>query len=307
MKTELRGICLNTTQLECFLEVSNSLNFSRAAERLRITQPAVSHQIQTLEDELGVKLFHRTSKRVRLTQEGHAFLPYAADILRLSGLSKARMRAYRQFLPVRFGIGCRNVAELRLLKPALEQLRKEKPEVHPDLRFIPFDSLENLLEEGEVQMMFSFQEAAPKKAKYWELVKCPVMCMCSPSHPLAKEERLTLRQLKEVGAIAVCRPPICPPSLFALQGEILASCGPENAFFCDSQAVTDTLVSAGYTFALVAQVPGTGLSGMRYIPVPEIPALSFGAVHLPGERSPILRSLLQSLQAQFSREDGQEP
>ena len=51
---------LNTTQLECFLAVANCLNFSRAAEQLRLTQPAVSHQISTLEDELGVKLFKRT-------------------------------------------------------------------------------------------------------------------------------------------------------------------------------------------------------------------------------------------------------
>ena len=49
--------CLNTTQLECFLSVANFLNFSRAAEQLRITQPAVSHQISSLEDELGAKLF----------------------------------------------------------------------------------------------------------------------------------------------------------------------------------------------------------------------------------------------------------
>ena len=62
---------MNTTQLECFLAVANCLNFSRAAEQLRLTQPAVSHQISTLEDELGVKLFKRTSKSVRLTQEGY--------------------------------------------------------------------------------------------------------------------------------------------------------------------------------------------------------------------------------------------
>ena len=61
---------MNTTQLECFVEVANYLNFSKAAQQLRLSQPAVSHQINTLEDELGVKLFHRTSKSVRLTQEG---------------------------------------------------------------------------------------------------------------------------------------------------------------------------------------------------------------------------------------------
>ena len=52
---------MNTVQLECFLAVAEYLNFSRAAESLKITQPAVSHQITSLEDELGARLFIRTS------------------------------------------------------------------------------------------------------------------------------------------------------------------------------------------------------------------------------------------------------
>ena len=88
---------MNTTQLECFMAVSNYLNFSRAAEHLRITQPAVSHQINTLEDELGVKLFYRTSKRVRLTQAGHLFSQYAQEILSLSSMSKARLKESRGY------------------------------------------------------------------------------------------------------------------------------------------------------------------------------------------------------------------
>lgn len=83
---------MNTTQLECFMEVANFLNFSRAAEHLRITQPAVSHQINTLEDELGVKLFLRSSKNVRLTPEGSQFMHYAGEILKLTQLSKSRMK-----------------------------------------------------------------------------------------------------------------------------------------------------------------------------------------------------------------------
>ena len=80
---------MNISQVLDVLAVAKYQNFSRAAEQLRITQPAVSHQINTLEDELGVKLFHRTSKSVRLTQEGFLFLQYAGEILKLSALSKA--------------------------------------------------------------------------------------------------------------------------------------------------------------------------------------------------------------------------
>ena len=60
---------MNTTQLECFVAVAEHLNFSRASEELKMTQPAVSHQIRTLEEELGVKLFMRTSKNVSLTSD----------------------------------------------------------------------------------------------------------------------------------------------------------------------------------------------------------------------------------------------
>ena len=75
------------------------MNFSRAAEQLRLTQPAVSHQINSLEDELGAKLFERTSKAVRLTQAGYLFFQYAGDILKLAGMSKARVKEALEQLP----------------------------------------------------------------------------------------------------------------------------------------------------------------------------------------------------------------
>ena len=53
---------MNTIQLECFLAVGRHLNFSKAAEEIKISQPAVSHQIRSLEEELGVKLFSVPAK-----------------------------------------------------------------------------------------------------------------------------------------------------------------------------------------------------------------------------------------------------
>ena len=54
---------MNTVQLECFVTVAEYLNFSKASQVLKITQPAVTHQIQALEKELGTKLFLRTARR----------------------------------------------------------------------------------------------------------------------------------------------------------------------------------------------------------------------------------------------------
>lgn len=285
---------MNTTQLECFMAVANFLNFSRAAEYLRITQPAVSHQINTLEDELGVKLFHRTSKSVRLTQEGFQFTQYAGEILKLSNLSKARMKESSQ-APARLKIGCRNAAELRMLRPALRRLRLEQPELLPVLRLIPFDSLENLLAEGDVHLIFSFRESAPQKARYQELARCPVVCICGEDHPLAAREQVTLAELRQAGRIAVCRPPICPQALFAHQSQAVGERATDQVLFCDHQETMTTLVETGYAFAVTVDFPHARLPGLRHIPIPECRPLSFGAVYLPGEATPDLRRFLELL------------
>ena len=286
---------MNTTQLECFMAVANFLNFSRAAQQLRITQPAVSHQIITLEDELGVKLFHRTSKSVRLTQEGFQFTQYAGEILKLTDLSRARMKEARERAPQRLVVGCRNTGELHLLIPALEQLGREEPGLLPVLRLIPTDSLENLLAEGEIHLMFAFSGSVPKRAKYRELWRCPVCCACAPNHPLAGEGPVTMEQLQKGGRIAVCRPPVCPNAVFAVQSQALGSRPTGEILFCDNQEVLFTLVEAGYAFGVTADVPGARTPGLCLRPVAGTEPLSFGVLTLPGQKNSGVRRLVELL------------
>ena len=287
---------MNTTQLQCFLAVANYLNFSRAAEYLRITQPAVSHQINTLEDELGVKLFHRTSKIVRLTQAGHLFTQYAGDILKMMGLSKARIQEYQQALPQRLGIGCRNFIELRLLGPVLTRMRTELPNLLPALRLVPFASLGNLLEEGDVQVLLSMQESAPAKAVYRKLASCPLVCICAEHHPLASHSRLTLQQLREGGRIATCPPSIYPPALFAVQSQVVSGRSPDQMMFCDNLEIVYALVGSGYAFAVMPDFPAARFPGLRYIPLSGFSPLPFGAVYHSENKDPSLRLFLSYLE-----------
>ncbi|MCA5964907.1 LysR family transcriptional regulator [Blautia sp. RD014234] len=85
---------MNTVQLECYMAVAENLNFARAAEQLHITQPAVTHQIDSLETELDVKLFKRTTRTVELTSPGWVFLGYARDILAKTAQAKNRLAGH---------------------------------------------------------------------------------------------------------------------------------------------------------------------------------------------------------------------
>ena len=294
---------MNTTQLECFMAVADFLNFSRAAERLRLTQPAVSHQIKTLEDELGAPLFRRTSKSVRLTREGQLFLQYAGEILKLSGAARLQVRRSQAGQMTRLAIGCRSAADLMLIGPALERMRRQAPQVLPILRLVPMSALDNLLAEGEVQMLFTFSDTAPPGSVYRELVRCPVVCVCRADHPLAACESLTMDQLKAGGRVAAARPPACPAALFALQGQIVTAVSPDQVLFCETQEVLLAMVAAGYAFAVMMDFPQLRSPGLRYIPIEGCAPLSFGAAWRSGTRDAALRRFVTLLEETLSPAD----
>lgn len=72
---------MNTKQLEYFLELSQTLNYRQASERLGVTQPTLTKAMQHLERELGFALFSKQGRSIRLTGQAQAFIPYARECL----------------------------------------------------------------------------------------------------------------------------------------------------------------------------------------------------------------------------------
>lgn len=276
------------------MAVANTLNFSRAAERLRLTQPAVSHQISSLEDELGVKLFHRTSKSVRLTQEGYLYTQYAGEILRLFNASKGRLKAAREENQRVLGIGCRNTLELRLLTGVLSELRREDTRGFvPSLRVVPHDALENLLYDAEIQIMPTFKEGAPKRAVYREMSKCSVVCAVSPDSELVGRKQVSVVDISQSGRIAISRPEAAPRAALAVQNQLIADMNPNDIIFCESVEILSYVVASGFASAVLVDTPGIRVSGVEYIPVGGTETVSYGAAYMAEEMTELLRRFLE--------------
>lgn len=96
---------MESRQLRYFLAVAEELHFGRAAKRLCIAQPPLSQQIRNLENDLGVRLFVRTSRRVELTQEGKALMEQARHILDATRRAEEMMRAMAMGQTGAIGIG----------------------------------------------------------------------------------------------------------------------------------------------------------------------------------------------------------
>ncbi len=294
---------MNTTQLECFLAVANNLNFSRAAEQLRLTQPAVSHQISSLEDELGVKLFNRTSKSVRLTQAGFLYTQYAGEILRLFNVSKGRLKAAREEQQRILGVGCRNTLELRLVSRALDELRLTEPGFIPSLRVLPHDSMENLLLDGEIQVMPTFKEGAPKRAVYRELSRAGIVCAVAEGSALAAYSSVSVQDIVENGLrLAISRPNAAPREVIVVQNQLVASYDPADIIFCENLETQSAIVAAGFASAVLCNVPGVQEQGVRYVPVEGTGTVSFGVAYMPDELTPLLKSFLRILAERIAAE-----
>ena len=117
------------SQLRCFVAVAEELHFGRAAERLNMTQPPLSRQIQLLEHHVGVQLLERSSRAVRLTAAGKAFLPEALRIVRLADEAAFIARRVAKGEQGRLAIGFTSASGYALLPELVRRLRALAPNV----------------------------------------------------------------------------------------------------------------------------------------------------------------------------------
>ena len=115
--------------LRYFITVAQEQSFTKAAEKLFTAQPSLSQQIKDLEQEVGVNLFDRSSRKIQLTDEGQAFLIYAEKALENAKLAVAAARQVAQQKNNQIHIGFLNVAELKVMPQILAQLKKTMPDL----------------------------------------------------------------------------------------------------------------------------------------------------------------------------------
>lgn len=292
---------MNTVQLECFLAVAEYLNFSKAADTLKITQPAVSHQITSLEDELGTRLFIRTSKHVSLTEAGFMFMEDASTIIKIASSAKKRLRAGVDD-SLFFTIGCHNQTELGLLPPVIRKLRELFPTLRPSVKLIPFRSMANLLEDERIHVMFGFRHDDQKRSLglFHELGRLPISCVCTEGHPFAGRTCLDEEELK--GPMVLCDPQRLPPPLLQSQMRVSSSCHPSELFFVDTYESILAMIKAGLGFSLLPCYPGCGVDdGLCYIPVNGIPSVSFGLYYKELKGHPLLKAFIGLMDERTAR------
>ncbi|MGW5443323.1 LysR family transcriptional regulator [Streptomyces asiaticus] len=184
-------------QMRYVVAVAETNSFTRAAERCLVVQSALSHQIARLEKELGARLFERTSRRVRLTPAGAAFLPAARQCLDAAERAAAEVAAAVGEVRGRLAVGLIPTVTAVDIPGALRDFRERYPRVRISLRVGASDELVEQVEEGALDVAFLGlpTTARPRGVAAHELARDRLVAVVAPDHPLAGESQVDLRRL----------------------------------------------------------------------------------------------------------------
>lgn len=192
--------------LSAFIAVSDSQSFSRAAEQLFITQPAVSKRISALENQLNTRLFDRIGKTVQLTEAGRALLPSAQRILAELEESRRAIGNLNQRVDGTLKLATSHHIGLHRLPPVLREFTTLYPEVDLDIRFMDSEEACSSVLKGEVELAI----ATLPEQDWQHLISQtiwhdPLDIVISAQHPAARQLNLSIDTLRSLPAILPAR------------------------------------------------------------------------------------------------------
>jgi DNA-binding transcriptional LysR family regulator len=186
---------MDVRQLRCFIAVAEELHFGRAAERLGLAPPALSRQISSLEDELGVGLFTRTTRQVALTRAGLIMLEEAKGILVKMEHASRAVRAASLASGKVIRIGAIDAASSSFVPEALASFRERFPGI--EIKFVEAMTapLIQMLEAGKLDLALTRPPRKPTDCAFEVLrVERPIVVL-NEQHPLAQREHLSMLDL----------------------------------------------------------------------------------------------------------------
>ena len=183
--------------LRYFLAVGEALNFTKAAARLHVAQPALSRQIQDLEEEIGTKLLRRSSRGVTLTAEGKLFLDEARQLLKGAEESVEKVRAMGRGEYGELHIGYAPVPTTEILPPTLAAFQKAVPRVKVLLHDLGCDQMVAGLRNGTLELAIMVQPSKELNAgiEFEPLRTYPLCVALTAAHPLARLKSIPLEKL----------------------------------------------------------------------------------------------------------------
>ena len=193
---------MDIQNIRAFTMVAETGSFSRAAEKLFITQPAISKRIALLEQSLDCRLFDRIGRQVLLTEAGQAVLPGYRRILAEIDESQRIVSNLRGTTSGILKFGTSHHIGLHRLPPILRSYTRQYPQVELDIQFMDSEQAGALILKGDIELaLITLPDQVEMPFKTIEAWTDPMQCVVATDHPLAGNKTVSRRELKDYGVL----------------------------------------------------------------------------------------------------------
>ena len=251
---------MNTQQLECFATLAKTLNYAKTAEQLSMTQPAVSRQIKSLENELGVRLFQRTTRSVTLTQVGWQFLPDARQILSIYYRSREWMESFHKSERSVLRIGYADSHANRLISKILAPILAAQKNIVPEFTLDQTDANLRRLSVNQLDVVIGMKDAkfSDEAIDFVKLRDEGFICIVSNAHELALQCKKRRKKCVSSSDLWLYRqiiaiPPYLLKHTFSRGHRIIPVNDEIDNILCATISEAYNLTLAGAGFALIPE------------------------------------------------------
>jgi DNA-binding transcriptional LysR family regulator len=289
MRMELR-------HLRYFVAVAEEENVSKAAGKLRVSQPGISRQIRDLEDEIGFALFERSAKSIRLTAAGKAFLAGARELLQQSEAFVKKARAVAAGSTEEINVGYAPSLTVQLLPPILRAFQEQLPQVRVALYDLSSDEMMTQLAQKKLQVVLTVPPSGKmsRGLAVKELARYATVVAVAPNHPFAKLKAIVLKQVASEPIIGLNRKDY--PEYHVEMKKLFAAVGSRPNFAEEHEGGTGIIaaVEAGRGVALVPSSLACIVGArVKLLPIkPALPPIPVGAVWLKENESELVKRFI---------------
>lgn len=190
---------MDITKLRSFLVLSEVRSFSETAEVLFCSQPAVSKQIESLENELGVPLFNRNRGNISLTIHGQYFKQYAEEMVKLEDNAKEHMKQLNECAEGALFFGATNFIGVYLMPSLIKKYQEAYPKIQVNMIISSSKKLFQMLEKHEIEFSFLSHYVDTDRHKYCseDYITDHMVLIVPRNHRLAKRKKVRLEEIKE--------------------------------------------------------------------------------------------------------------
>lgn len=253
--------------LRYFLTVVREESITKASEVLHITQPTLSRQLAQMEKDLGVKLFDRGTRKIKLTNEGILLRRRAEEILQLVDKTEKELVEQEEQVEGKISMGCGEIAAVQLLSQIIKSFRQKYPLVTFDIFTATADLVKEQMDKGLLDIGLFLEPIDMEKYEFTRLdIGEKWVVLMRSDDPLAARETITAKDLSEL--------PLILPRRMNVQNELASWFGSYydrlNVVFTSNLSTNSSImVNSGLAYSLVIEgaVPFLDHSKVTYRPL----------------------------------------